>query len=77
MKKTYPDGSKYVGEGKWWTGKRHGQGTLTCPDGLKYDGWKGKLRAAVLEAQGTRTYSDYSEGWKYVWENGGRPSISN
>lgn len=34
--KTYPDGSKYVGEFK--NGKRNGQGALTWPDGRKYVG---------------------------------------
>ena len=34
--KTYPDGSKYIGQIK--DGKRDGEGTLTWPDGRKYSG---------------------------------------
>jgi len=41
MKKSFPDGSKHVGELVWlWTklrGKKHGQGTLTSPDGRKQE----------------------------------------
>ena len=55
----YPD-KKYSGE--WKDGKRHGQGTLTSPDGAKYVGeWKdGKFHG-----QGTATYAS---GSKYVGE---------
>jgi len=56
--RTYPDGSKYLGEFK--DGKPNGQGTFTFPDGSKYvgenkNGWK--------NGQGTYTLSD---GTKYV-----------
>ena len=51
---------EYVGEYK--DGKKHGQGTLTIPDGGKYEGeWKGGKK----NGQGTWTYYN---GDKYVGE---------
>ena len=61
----YSNGSVYVGE-TCWQGQRHGQGTLTSPNGYKYEGeWKD----GEANGQGTETFPD---GSKYVmeWKNG-------
>jgi len=70
MKRSYPDGSTYVGDLVWsWKrlrGNRHGQGTHTYSNGREYVGeWKNDR----YHGQGTWTHPD---GGKYVgeWENG-------
>jgi len=56
--KTYPDGSKYVGE--WKNNSYHGNGTSTYPDG---SGYVGEWKNHVPHGQGTETLPD---GSKYV-----------
>ena len=82
--KWFEDGDE-ENDGKYvWkieNGKPNGHGTLTSPDGDKYEGeWKDGEK----HGQGTTTYSDGSEyagGWKndkkhgqgqYNWSDGGK-----
>ena len=59
--KTFPNGTKYVGEFR--DGKVHGQGTVTFPDGSKY---VGEFRDGKESGQGTYTYAN---GDKHVGEH--------
>ena len=58
----YDDGSKYVGDTKLLSGKKHGRGTYTWPSGSKY---VGEYKNNERHGQGTYTWSD---GEKYVGE---------
>ena len=61
IRKEYEDGSVYVGEMKK-DGKRHGKGTLTLPDGEKYEG---EFKDGKYNGRGTLTLAD---GEKYEGE---------
>ena len=46
---------RYYYEGEYRSGKFHGQGTITYPDGIKY---VGELKYNKPNGQGTMTFSD-------------------